>query len=65
MEAEREEAQWLQDNLESFEKGLQAMLAEETAELAERARKVRLGEGSLEQGLCWHCQSRKMVCIRK
>ena len=29
MEVEREEAQWLWDSLESFEKGLQAMLAEE------------------------------------
>ena len=60
MEAEREEAQWLRDSLESFEKGLRAMSAEEmaeiTAKLAERAWKVRLGEGSLEQGLCRHCQ---------
>ena len=69
VEVEREEAQRLRDNLESFEKGLRAMLVEETAEvmaeLAERARKVRLGEGSSEQGPCWHCRSRKMACIRK
>ena len=69
MEVEREEAQQLRDNLELFEKGLQAMSTEETAEitaeLAERARKVQLGEGSSEQGLCWHCQSRKTACIRR
>ena len=69
VEAEREEAQRLRDNLESFEKGLWAMSAEETAEvtaeLAEWARKVWLGEGSSEQGPCWHCWSWKMACIRK
>ena len=69
MEVEREEAQRLRDNLESFEKGLRAMSAEETAEvmaeLAERARKVWLGEGSSEQGPCWHCRSRKTACVRK
>ena len=65
VEAEWEEAQQLRDNLESFEKGLGAMSAEETAELAERAWKVRLGEGSSEQGLCWHCRSWKTACIRK
>ena len=69
VEVEQEEVQWLRDSLESFEKGFQAMSAEETAEitveLVERAWKVRLGEGSSEQGLCWHCQSWKMVCVRK
>ena len=69
VEAEWEEAQWLRDNLESFEKGLRAMLVEETAEimaeLAEQAWKVRLGEGSSEQGPCWHCRSWKMACVRK
>ena len=69
VEAEREEVQQLWDSLESFKKGLQAMLAEETAEitaeLAERAWKVRLGEGLLEQGPCWHCQSQKTDCVQK
>ena len=69
VEAEREEAQRLRDNLESFEKGLRAMSAEETTEvtakLVERAQKVRLGEGSSEQGPCWHCWSRKTACVRK
>ena len=69
VEVEQEEVQWLWDNLELFEKGLRAMSAEEmaeiTAELAEWAWKVRLGEGSSEQGPCWHCRSRKMACIQK
>ena len=69
VEAEQEEAQRLRDTLESFEKGLWAMSAEETAEitakLAERVRKVQLGEGSSEQGPCWHCWSWKTVCIWK
>ena len=67
VEAEQEEAQWLQDSLELFEKGLQAMSVEEMAEimveLAEQAWKVWLGEGSSEQGPCWHCWSQKTVCI--
>ena len=69
VEAEREEAQQLQDSLELFEKGLQAMSAEEMAkimvELAEQAWKVRLGEGSSELGQCWHCWSWKMACVWK
>ena len=69
VEAEQEEAQQLRDNLGSFKKGLRAMSAEEMAEimakLAEWAWKVRLGEGLSEQGPCWHCWSRKMVCIWK
>ena len=56
VEAEREEAQRLQDNLELFEKGLQAMSAEETAkimaELVEWAWTGRCREGSSEQGPC-------------
>ena len=59
VEVEREEAKWLWDSLELFEKGLQAMSAEETAEitveLVGQAWKVQLGEGSSEQGPCWHC----------
>ena len=61
VEAEQEEVKWLQDNLESFKKGLWALLAEEMAEImaepAEQAWKVWLGEGSSGQGPCWHCQS--------
>ena len=71
VEAEWEEAQRLWDNLELFEKGLQAIMmsVEETAKimakLVERAWKVQLGEGLSEQGPCWHCQSQKTACICK
>ena len=64
VEVEWEEAKQLRDSLESFEKGLWTMSAEETAKITvEWAWKVWLGEGSSEQGLCWHCWSWKTACI--
>ena len=68
-EAEQAEVGQLWESLELYEKGLQELTAEEmaevTAELAEQAWKVQLGEGSSGPGPCWHCQSWKTECIHK